>query len=231
MVSAVVFDFDGLLVDTESVVLRAWEEEFERHGVAFPTDRWIRQSVGSVKGQVGYLDEYGELERLVGGPVDRDEIHGRRIARHDELLARPRANPGVERWLDDVESRGLPMGVASSSTREWVTKLLDRMGWLERFAAVVCRDDVGVPKPDPAVYRTAVERLGVSADESVALEDSPTGIAAARAAGLFAVAVPSPITRVLDFDGADHVVDSLAHFDLDALVALRGGSGPGSEGP
>lgn len=220
---AVVFDFDGLVLDTESAILRAWQEEYERHGVEFPSEHFIRANVGTIRGQADYVDEYDELERLVGAPVDRDEIVARRTDRHEELLAGVPPNPGVTEWLDAVEEAGLARGVASSSPRDWVVPHLERLDLLHRFDHVSTRTDVDDrAKPDPAVYLHALEHLGVGAGEAVALEDSPAGVKAAKGAGMFTVAVPSPVTRILDFASgpltADLVVDSLADFTLADLL-------------
>lgn len=225
---AVVFDFDGLVLDTESAILRAWQEEYERHGVEFPSEHFIRANVGTIRGQADYADEYDELERLIGGRVDRDAIVERRVARHEELLADVPPNPGVIDWLDAADEAGLTRGVASSSSRDWVEPHLERLGLRRRFDHVSTRTDVGDrAKPDPAVYLHALEHLGVDAAEAVALEDSPAGVKAAKGAGIFTVAVPSHVTRILDFTSgplvADLVVDSLAAFTLaDLLERLQG---------
>lgn len=219
---AVIFDFDGLIIDTEGVILRAWQEEFSRHGVEFPFERWVRANVGTIKGEPGYLDEYDELEALVGSAVDRDAILDRRVALHDEMLANPVPNPGVREWIDGAVDRGFALAVASSSASHWVEGLLAKMGLRDRFACVSTRDDVGGRgKPDPAVYVNALGGLGVDAASAVALEDSPPGVAAATAAGIFTVAVPSEVTGVLDFSHADLVVESLAAFTLDDLLAVH----------
>lgn len=222
---ALLFDFDGLVVDTESVILRAWEGEYARHGVEFPAEHFVRANVGTIRGQPGYLDEYDELERLVGAPVDRREITRRRVEAHDRWLADAEPNPGVRDWLDAARAAGLRLAVASSSPREWVVPLLERLGLAERFEHVSTRTDVdGRAKPDPAVYLHALEGLGVGAPAAVALEDSPAGVRAAKRAGIAAVAVPSEITRSLDFSEADVVVDSLAELTLEELLAWVPGS-------
>ncbi|MBI2169518.1 MAG: HAD-IA family hydrolase [Actinobacteria bacterium] len=217
---ALVFDFDGLILDTEGVVMEAWRVEYERHGAPFDGDAFVRTNVGSIRGQPGYVDEYDELERLIGRPVDREEIQSRRITHHERLLASLVPNPGVIDWITQSAGAGLALAIASSSPRSWVVPLLQRHGLEEHFSVVATRTEVGeVGKPDPAVYLHALGGLGVHGGEAVALEDSPAGVTAAKAAGLFAVAVPSEMTRVLDFSEADLVVDSLAAFTLDDLLA------------
>jgi len=221
---AVVFDFDGLVVDTETPILRGWEAEFARHGVEFPADLVVAANTGTVRGQAGYIDEYDLLEELVGGPVDRDAIQARRVAMHAEWLERAVPNPGVLDWIDAVREAGMGIAIASSSSRQWVEDNLARLGLSGRFDAVLTRTDVEErAKPDPAVYRAAVDALAVDASQAAALEDSPHGVRAAKAAGLTCVAVPSGITVGLDFGHADLVVDSLLDFTLADLIARLDG--------
>lgn len=221
-ISALVFDFDGLVVDTESVILRLWQAEYERHGVAFPVERWVRANVGTTRDEnPDYLDELAELERLTGRSLDRDEVFERRRALRRLLMAEVRTEPGVAEWVEAARAAGLRLAVASSSSREWVEANLERVGLREHFDHLSCADEVGAAKPDPAVYVSALGALGVEAAEAVALEDSPHGVAAAKAAGIFTVAVPSEVTRILEFPGADLVVPSLAAFSLDDLLRLH----------
>lgn len=218
---AVIFDFDGLLIDTESVILAGWRAEYGRYDLEFPTERWVRANVGTVKGEPGYFDEYSELCALTGLTLDADDILRRRLALHEELLASATPNPGVAEWIAACGRAEIALAVASSSTQAWVGRLLDQVGLFEAFSHIATRDDVGgAAKPDPAVYVSALRGLGVLASEAVAFEDSPPGVAAARGAGIFTVAVPSEITRPLDFSAADHVAESLGAFTLGDLLAL-----------
>jgi putative hydrolase of the HAD superfamily len=138
-------------------------------------------------------------------------------------------------WLTDADRMGLPVAIASSSPVEWVVGHLRRLGMAERFAALVCRDDLVPPKPDPTSFREACLRLGAEPRWSVAVEDSRHGVDAAVAAGLFTVAVPHGLTADLDLSAADLLVPSLASLSLaDALALARtrdGRDGPGREAP
>jgi beta-phosphoglucomutase-like phosphatase (HAD superfamily) len=152
----------------------------------------------------------------------------------------------VLEWLDDAELLGLALGVASSSPLAWVEGHLERLGIRSRFRSIVCRTHNRPPKPAPDLYLAALDDLGVAASDTIAVEDSPNGITAAKAAGLFCVAVPNPMTRPLDFSGADLLLDSLADLPLSELAqasrlgaavnvssrAVRGtGRGAASPGP
>ena len=117
-------------------------------------------------------------------------------------------------WLSGAEALGVAVGVASSSPQAWVEGHLTRLGIRDRFAELVCRSEDVPAKPEPTSYRLACERLGAEPTRSVAVEDSPRGVAAAVAAGLYTVAVPHPLTRDLDLGRADVVVDSLSDLSV-----------------
>jgi len=218
--AALVFDFDGLILDTEGPVFTAWQEEFAAHGCSPLTlDEWSKEI-----GTAGGLDLVALIRARATRPVDEETLHRRRRDRRDELLATEHARPGVHAWLDAADALGLRLGVASSSTRDWVEPLLDRLGIRDRFGHVVCFGDGHPPapaKPAPDLYRAACAALGVEPGAAVALEDSPHGIAAAKAAGLWCVAVPHAITERLDLSQADVVLRSLADVPLHEVLRAR----------
>jgi HAD superfamily hydrolase (TIGR01509 family) len=213
-VRAIIFDFDGLILDTESTELQGWQEVYPEHGCELRLDTWA-SCIGRPS---GFFDPYVHLERLTGQPVERAALRARRRERCRVLnLAQP-VRPGVEQWITEAADRGIKLGVASSSDRAWVRGHLDRLGLLARFACVTCYEDTRVHKPDPAPYLDCLASLGAVASEAVAVEDSPNGVAAAKGAGLFCVAVPNPVTRQLDLSRADMRVDSLADLPLETLL-------------
>ncbi len=172
------------------------------------------------------FDPLEHLAALVGEGLDRDAIRARRDARRTELIEALDVMDGVRDYIADAHRLGLRLGVASSSSRAWVLGHLERLGVREHWEVVRCRDDVERAKPAPDLYRASVEALGVAAHEAVAFEDAPNGIAAAKAAGLWCVAVPNALTRDLDLSQADLRVASLADEPLEALLErlTRGGS-------
>lgn len=123
--------------------------------------------------------------------------------------------PGIAATVSTANARGLKVAVASSSTRRWVTRNLKKFGILDRFDTICTRDDVSAVKPDPALYLLALERLGVTADEAIAFEDSPNGILAAKGAGIFCVFVPNPLMTHVTSHVADRRLNSLEEFDFD----------------
>ena len=213
MIEALVFDFDGVIIDTETSDFQTWADVFDSHGAHLDRSLWT-QFIG--RGS-HIFDIYDHLETQVGRPLDRDAIRAERRDRHMELVEASPVLPGVLELLREADEQGIPVGVASSSTRQWVVGHLRRVGILDRFDSVLCRDDVSSAKPDPELYATSVEALGAVPSRTAAIEDSPNGIAAAKAAGLFCVAVPNPMTRDLPIDGADVQVDTLADVSLAAL--------------
>ena len=212
---AIVFDLDGVVVDTESTDFAAWERSYREHGQVLPRDAWV-SAIGSDGSR---FDPLEHLRELVGKGFDEAGMQRTRRAYRDALTAKLVPLPGVVSLIDQADRAGLPAAVASSSEREWVEGHLGQAGLLRRFRLLRCKEDVARVKPDPALYRAAVAGLGVSPAEAIAIEDSPNGVAAAVAAGLFCVAVPGPMTRGLDFSAAQLEVETLAETSLDAICA------------
>ena len=210
---ALIFDFDGLILDTEGPVYRSWLEVYEAHGEALPFDRWV-QIVGSTT--AGFHPQH-HLEERLGRPLSQEVLDGRIGRRTEMILAEPLL-PGIVQHIDAARSLGLKLGVASSSTRDWVNGHLERLGILDRFDCIRCRDDVAQAKPEPDLYLAVLACLDVSASEALAIEDSPHGVTAAKRAGLRCVAIPNPITARLDLSQADLRLGSLADMTLPDLL-------------
>jgi HAD superfamily hydrolase (TIGR01509 family) len=215
VIRALLFDFDGTLVDTESVDLRSWREVFDAHGVELPVERFALRI-----GTLGGPNELDELDALLDAPCDREAVTHARRGRELELLELEPLRPGVASYLEDARSRGILVGIVSSSTRSWVDQNLRRLDLRDGWEAIVCADgDTERCKPSPALYLEALDALGRAADEAVAIEDSPNGITAARAAGLFCVAVPNDVTTGLDLSHADLLIESFEDVPLAELLA------------
>jgi HAD superfamily hydrolase (TIGR01509 family) len=214
-IRAVVFDFDGLILDTETSIYESWCRAFDEHGCAPLTiDEWAAE-VGTVRG----LDIIDLLEARADRPVNVDAMQERRRAHRDELLAAERARPGVVAWIDDARARGFGVAIASSSEHEWVEAHLTRLGLRDRFAHLACYSETLPAKPAPDTYLEACARLRVAPGDAIALEDSPHGVDAARAAGLRVVAVPNAVTEHMDLSAADLVISSLAECSLADVLA------------
>ncbi len=223
-IEGVVFDFDGVILDTEIPVFAAWQEVFEAHGCPPLTlDEWATEI-----GTAGGLDLVGLLRTRATVPFDEDGMHARRRARRDELLDSETTRPGVEAWLDQADALGFPVAIASSSGRDWVETHLGRLGLLHRFAFIACFGDHDASgrdlaaKPAPDTYLAACAAIGVEPKRALAIEDSPHGVTAAKAAGLWCVAVPHEITERLDLSRADVRLGSLCEASLHEVVHALG---------
>jgi HAD superfamily hydrolase (TIGR01509 family) len=204
MFEAIVFDNDGLLLDTEEAWTRAEEALFERHGDTF-TPAHKRDLIGSSRAQSAL-----KLERWRGPPgrgeALMDELHALVM---DELQAGVPPRPGAVELVRAVQRAGVPLGLASNSSREFVERALSVSELSNAdFDVVVTADDIAAPKPAPDIYLAACAALGAAPDRSAALEDSPPGVESAGAAGMFVIAVPYFPDATLE--GASLVAGSLA---------------------
>ncbi len=215
---AVIFDFDGLILDTEWPEYQSWCEVYESYGQVLSVERWCL-TIGAGSGY-GF-DPYRDLERLIGGTVDAVAIRTRRRPRSLELCEALELLEGVAERMEEARALGLGVGLASSSDSKWVRGHLERYDYVSRFDALICAGGGLLAKPDPAVYIEALRALGVTAGEAVAFEDSPNGVKAAQGAGIYCIAVPNRLTSLLDLSAADAVVPSLAGVSLSELAALR----------
>jgi HAD superfamily hydrolase (TIGR01509 family) len=213
-VKAFLFDFDGLLVETESASRAGWAWLYERHGQTLPPEKW-QLLVGTVDG----WDIWGHLESLVG-PLDRDTLNEERYAHELTLLEAEQLRPGIVEYLDYAEQHALKRAIVSSASRTWIDMHLARLERTVGWDAIVTADhDAARAKPAPTLYLEALDVLGVAAADAIAFEDSPNGILAAKAAGIFVVAVPNAVTRDLALDQANLQLDSLADLPPEQLVA------------
>lgn len=215
---AVVFDFDGVIIDTESTALLAWQQLYESFGQELPLDEWVNL-IGTWD---AVWDPRADLERRIERKLDWDRIEPGRMAAEYELADAQRLLPGIAGLLDDAARAGIPLAIASSSSLTWVAHHLDRLGIADRFEVLATRHDVPRTKPDPALYALALERLGVSAHAAFALEDSVHGVASALAAGLQVVAVPGALMHGADFSAATLRLESLDRVTLASLASHLG---------
>lgn len=219
MIKALIFDFDGLIQDTETNVYQSWQELYRAHGQELPVERY-RIIVGTVE---PLFEPLAELEKLLGRPLgasdeEREQIIARRRQRERELSFTLPPLPGVVDTLKSARKLGLKIGLASSSSCEWVMSHLQHLGLTEYFDCIKAAEDACCSKPDPALYLEALQSLGVRPEEAIALEDSPYGVLAAKRAGLFCVAVPNMMTRGLSLEHADLRLQSLAEMPLEDLL-------------
>ncbi len=222
---ALIFDFDGHIVDKESAIYEAWRELYLSHGHDLPLPVYV-QCVGSV---FGHYDPMAALEKLTGRPVEWETLLPVKDARIKAGQTSLDTMPGVRDLLAEARRDGLPCVVASSSQRSHVCGWLDRTGIRDQFDFVRSRDDVAHAKPAPDLFLSAAVGLGLRPEETLVLEDSRNGLRASLAAGAPCVIVPSPVTLGSDFTEATAVLDTLEGVTLKHLRAIHAG-GPVRDG-
>jgi HAD superfamily hydrolase (TIGR01509 family) len=210
MIRAFVFDFDGLILDTETPLIDAYGEVHGRHGVPFDRTLFLRS--------VGHADYAFDPWHGFSQHSDRAALELERRACKDELMLRQPVLPGVLALLDAARAADIRVGLASNSHHEWVDGHLTRLGLFERFEFIACREDAHSPKPEPDLYRLALNRFGLRGHEAIAFEDSHAGSLAAKRANLWVVAAPNESTAHHDFSHVDLRVTSLAEVTLDSLI-------------
>jgi HAD superfamily hydrolase (TIGR01509 family) len=214
-IRAFLFDFDGLILDTETAARTGWEWLYREHGHELPEEKWAL-----IVGTTGAWSPMDHLEELVGEPLEREALNERRYARELSLIEAEELRPGISDYLAAAERRGLKRAIVSSSSRRWIDMHLARLERAVGWDAILTADgDHSRAKPSPTLYLEALDLLDVRAAEAVVFEDSPNGVRAAKAAGIFTVAIPNTVTRDYGLDEADLVLHSLADLPPDELLA------------
>jgi len=220
VIKAIVFDFDGTILDTESAEYATWQAVYDHYGQELPMHEWSL-IVGSA-GQTFDLLAY--LEHLVGRPLPRDEIRRERRLHDDAIVDRLEPREGVREIVAAAKAEGVGLAIASSSPRRWVVRHLERVGLMGDFPVIGSFDEVGRGKPDPATYLYALQHLGVAPADAVAIEDSPNGALAAAAADIPCLVVPNPVTARMRFPAGTRLHETLAGLSLAELARLAGSS-------
>jgi HAD superfamily hydrolase (TIGR01509 family) len=216
LIKAVVFDFDGLILDTETPEYESFQAMYQDYGMQLTFDLWA-QCIGT---DGSLFEPYEHLEKCLGKPLDRETLRKLRRERYAERMSTAQPRPGVIEYLQEAESLGLLIGLASSSSREWVTGYLKQYGLIDYFKCIRTRDDVEKVKPDPALYMKALAYLGVLPDEAIAFEDSPNGLLAAKKAGMYGVIVPNDLTALLTFGEHNLRLQSMKDMSLQEVIRL-----------
>ncbi|MCY0875005.1 MAG: HAD family hydrolase [Firmicutes bacterium] len=211
---AAIFDFDGLIIDTESPWFEIYQEIYARFGQSLTADQWSAY-VGTHDPN---HDWYTALAPHIGQGISRAALRAEADALHKARMEKADLRPGVLDYLEAAQELGLSIGLASSSTASWVLPFLDRHGLRERFQTICTADDVLRVKPDPALYMLACQRLGVAPSDAIAFEDSPNGAKAAKTAGLACVVVPNGLTADYAFDAHDWRLASMADMAFATLL-------------
>lgn len=202
-IRAVVFDFDGVIIDSEVTHFETWAELFDRYGAELTVAEFIESMGGR------HVNIYEMLAGKATKPVPAEgDLREIKRVRHAELIAATDVLPGVADWVAEARRLGLRVGIASSADQPWLDEHLARIAMVDSFECVCCWDDQIAAKPAPDLYLVACERLGVAPEAALAIEDSPNGLLAARRAGMRTLAVVHRLTEELEL-AADLVVRSL----------------------
>jgi HAD superfamily hydrolase (TIGR01509 family) len=216
-IKALIFDFDGLILDTETPEYQVWQAIYRENGFELPHEEW-----GKIIGGAGLsnFDAAEHLSVLSQGKLDSVSLRDRFRSESHTLIHSQSILPGVMDYIHDAKRLGLKLAIASSSAHSWVDTHAKRLGIFDHFDAIICSDDVspGRTKPNPDLYLLVLNRLKVRKEEAIVFEDSPNGVTAANQAGIFVVAVPNPLTSMLLIEGADLKLDSLNTLSLRGLL-------------
>jgi HAD superfamily hydrolase (TIGR01509 family) len=213
LIKAIIFDFDGLILDTETHEFEVLNEIFGQHGTILPIEIW-----GKVIGTAASFRPFTYLEEQVNKKLDQQAFEEARKRLFEERISKELPRPGVESYLQAAKELGLKIGLASSSSYDWVSTHLQNLGLQEFFQCIKTSNDVEKVKPDPALYLEAAKCLGVEPQECLAFEDSVNGLMAAKRAGMYCVIVPNKVTQDLPFQDFDHRLNPMAEFELSMLI-------------
>lgn len=211
---AVIFDFDGLILDTETTEFETFRYIFRTYGLELPFNVW-KDCIGT---DSSVFNPYRYLEQCLGRSVDLDAVREARKQKVAELTSNLQAFPGVEDNLIRAKQLNLRIGLASSSPYVWVSGYLQKLGLFDYFDCIRTADNVSRVKPDPELYLQALDCLGVKPSEAFAFEDSPNGALAAKRAGMYCVAVPNSLTDQLPFGEIDLRLKSMKDMTLDEVM-------------
>lgn len=213
MIKGIVFDFDGLILDTESYQYELFQELFATHQIEMPFERWLAC--------IGTKTDFSLFRYLVEQGVTgqtEDEMRSTFHQRFVEGLVEQKAREGVVEYLEEAKELGLSIALASSSDSKWVRGHLSQLGLIDYFDCIMTSDDVEHVKPSPELYQKAVQCLGLKPEECIAFEDSVNGMTAAKAAGLTCFVVPNFVTSHMQFSGMDGKLNSMAEHKLSEII-------------
>src|SRR5699024_1130950 len=215
MIKGIIFDLDGLIIDTEVIIYETLNGIFKDFGSELPVKKWQKQI-----GTHNDFSPFAYLEERTGLVLNHKSLETRLNHELYSKLSLEKARPGVEEYLNTAKKLGMKIGLASSSSYDWVSKYLKNMNLLQYFDCIKTSDNVKVVKPDPALYILTVKCLQLKRNECLVFEDSANGALAAKRAGVKCVIVPNQITKNLNFCDVDYRMESMTDKDLEQILKL-----------
>ena len=212
---ALIFDFDGLILDTESVEVVLWQELYSAHGAVFDLAAY-KEIIGTFG--LKKFSPSQEFRNVIGNDDIAQLYLDTMREKMDNVLLQSPPMPGVVDLISQAKTLNLRLAVGSSSPYSWVNRYLSHMGLWDEFDTVVTLDDVSHSKPSPEIFQTILSRFNIHPNQALVLEDSPNGVLAANRAGIPVIAVPNMVTTGLSFDGALEIMPSLSSIQLEKYV-------------
>jgi HAD superfamily hydrolase (TIGR01509 family) len=209
-----IFDFDGVIIDSETPEYLTWKHIFAQYGVNLTLQIW-ETGLGTSASAFNPLDF---LESSLNHPVDREKLRNQHRSTCLEMISHMPILPGIQKFISQALELGIHTAIASSSNCEWISSNLHRLGLSEQIQVTCTGDEVSTVKPSPELYLLALSRMGIKPQEAIAIEDSPNGIRAAKAARIFCIAIPNPVSKDLDLSSANLIAPSLADLHLQDLI-------------
>lgn len=216
MIKALLFDLDGLIIDTESAEFQAWSEIYREYNCELDFNTWA-DCIGRPD---GHFDPHANLEKLANTLLDRETIRDKRRNRSWEIVEGTNIQPGIKEYILEAKSMNLKLAVVSSSSHRWVDKVLTKVELLEYFDLLICREDTEIHKPNPEPYLKALSLLNCKSNEAIAFEDSLNGVNSAVSAKIFCVNVPNPLTKHLIISNSNIRLNSLSDISLKELIEI-----------
>ncbi|MEY2371344.1 HAD family hydrolase [Lysinibacillus capsici] len=214
MMKAIIFDFDGTIIDTETAWYYVFRDAYALYGVDLSLETYSK-CLGT---NLQSFNPYTYLSTHHHIKMDLAAFRTSIQESHAEFMKKETMRPGILALLQQAKKSGLHIGLASSSSRQWVDQFVDQLGIKSYFECFCTADTVKQVKPDPELYLQALDQLGVHASEAIAIEDSPNGARAAVAAGLHTMVIPNTLTKQLSFDNGHHTIDMLEKYSLQDLI-------------
>ena len=214
MMKAIIFDFDGTIIDTETAWYKVFKDAYQKYGVDLSLATYS-QCLGT---SLQSFNPYTHLSTHHSIPIDLDEFRAMIHQNYAKLIDQESMRPGILNLLQEAKAAGLKIGLASSSHRDWINKFVDQLGIKDYFECYCTADTVSNVKPDPELYLQGLDQLGVKPNEAIAIEDSPNGALAAVVAGLHTVVIKNTLTKQLPFSQGHYTIESLEHYGLQELI-------------